>query len=169
MYRAKLTDEQRLELHRRAHQRDIAPSLRDRLEMIRLSDAGWSIPKIAVHLHQHEQTVRRWIKAFMSGGFDALSDKARGGKTSLLTPTMLDAVVCQVRASPQTWSASQIADWIAEQHQVRVSIGRLRVHLRRAQLSYKRTSRTLKHKQQAEDVAAKQATIETLKKGAMLD
>ena len=121
MYRAKLTDEQRLELHRRAHQRDIAPSLRDRLEMIRLSDAGWSIPKIALHLRQHEQTVRRWIKAFVAGGFDALSDKARGGKTSALTPTMLDAVVCHVRTSPQTWSASQIADWIAEQHQVRVS------------------------------------------------
>lgn len=169
MYRAKLTDEQRLELHRRAHQRDIAPSLRDRLEMIRLSDAGWSVPKIAVHLHQHEQTVRRWIKAFVSGGFDALGDKARGGKTSALTPAILEALVCHVRESPQTWSASQIADWIAEQHQVRVSLGRLRVHLRRAQLSYKRTSRTLKHKQQAEAVVAKQATLATLKKGAMPD
>ncbi len=33
--------------------------------MVRLSDAGWRIPRIAIHLNQHEQTVRYWIKAFL--------------------------------------------------------------------------------------------------------
>ena len=77
MYRVILTDAQRQQLNQRAHQPGIAPSTRDRLEMVRLSDAGWSVPRIALHLHQHEQTVRSWIKAFLSGGFDALSDKPR--------------------------------------------------------------------------------------------
>ena len=58
MYRVTLTAEQRIELDRRAHQAGVAPCTRDRLEMLRLSDAGWSIPKIARHLRQHEQTVR---------------------------------------------------------------------------------------------------------------
>ena len=57
--------------------------------MVRLSAKGWGIPKIAVHLAQHEQTVRHWIKAFLSGGFDALSDKPHTGKASAVTPEML--------------------------------------------------------------------------------
>lgn len=59
MYRVSLTDEERQELKRRAHQAGIAPSTRDRLEMVRLASAGWSIPQIAGHMEQHEQTVRR--------------------------------------------------------------------------------------------------------------
>ena len=58
MYTVTLTDEQRQELHRRTRQPGIVPSTRDRLEMVRLSDAGWSVPTIARHLGQHEQTVR---------------------------------------------------------------------------------------------------------------
>lgn len=169
MYRVNLTDEQRLELHRRAHERSVPASLRDRLEMVRLSDAGWSVPKIAVHLSQHEQTVRRWIKAFVAEGFDALRDKPRGGKTSALTPAIVDALVAHVRDSQQTWSAAQLCAWIAQEHHVALSVGRMRVHLRRAKLSYKRTSRSLKHKQKTEEVTAKQISLDCLKKGAMPD
>jgi transposase-like protein len=82
MYLVALTDAQRLELNQRAHQPGLAPSTRDRLEMVRLSDAAWSVPKIARHFGQHEQTARYWIKAFLDGGFDALFSKARGGKIS---------------------------------------------------------------------------------------
>lgn len=45
----------------------------------------------------------------------------------------------------------------------------MRVHLKRANLSYKRTSRSLKHKQKTEEIAAKEVTLETLQKGAMPD
>lgn len=167
MYRVHLTDDQLLQLQQRAHQRDTRPSTRDRLEMVRLSHAGWSVPKVAHHLQQHEQTVRRWIKAFAHGGFDALADKPRGGKTSALTPTLFAALLGHVRQSQQTWSAAQLAAWVEREHQVQIGVGRMRVHLRRAQLSYKRTSRSLKHKQQAEDVAAKEASLDCLKKGAL--
>jgi transposase len=167
MYRVHLTDDQMLQLHQLAHQRDTLPSLRDRLEMIRLSDANWSIPNIARHLHQHEQTVRRWIKAFVEGGFDALTDKPRGGKTSELTPAILEALVGHVRQSQRTWSAAQLTAWVQSEYQVQISVGRMRVHLRRAKLSYKRTSRSLKHKQKAEEVAAKQVSLDCLKKGAL--
>ena len=115
------------------------------------------------------RSVRYWIKAFIEGGFDALTNKPPGGKVSQLTPEILAHVIEHVRTSQQTWTAAQIADWTAEQHQVRISPGRMRVHLRRAELSYKRTSRSLKHKQKAEEVAAKKVCLETLKKGAMPD
>ena len=135
--------------------------------MIRLCNGQWSIPRIASRVRQHDQTVRYWIKAFIAGGFDALEDQPHGGKVSELTPEILAPVIAHVRTSKRTWTAAQIADWTAEHYQVRISPGRMRVHLRRAELSYKRTSRSLKHKQKAEEVAAKEVCLETLKKGAM--
>ena len=125
MYRIALTDDQRHELRQRTHQPDITPSVRDRLEMVRLSDAGWSVPSIARHLGQHEQTVRAWIKAFLAGGFDALPNQPRGGKESALTSAMLEAVRAEVAQGTRTWSAAQLADWVADHHGVRLSTDRL--------------------------------------------
>ncbi len=167
MYRGTLTNEQREELRRQTRQPGIAPSTRDRLEMIRLSDAGWSIPTIARHLGQHEQTVRAWIKVFLAGGFVALPNKPRGGKQAALTPGILEALRSELARGHRTWTAAQLAEWIAEQHGVRLSTGRLPIHLKRAKLSYQRTSRSRKHKQKPEEVTEKQAALERLEKQAM--
>ncbi len=172
MYRITLTAEQRHELRARTHQAGLAPSTRDRLEMVRLSDAGWSAPRIARHLGQHEQTVRAWIKAFLAGGFDALPNKPRGGKQSALTAPMLESVRAEVATGTRTWTAAQLADWIAEHHGVRLSADRLsadrlRRHLRRAKISWQRTSRTLRHKQDPDEVAACQAVLADLAKKRM--
>lgn len=164
MYRIRLTDHQRHDLRLRTRQAEIAPPTRDRLEMVRLSDAGWSVPTIAHHLGQHEQTVRAWIKAFLTGGFAALPNKPRGGDTSALTPAMLKAAHAEVAQGTRTWSAREIADWVAAHHGVRISPGRMRVHLKRAKLSYQRTSRSLKHKQNPADVATRKAQLEELEK-----
>src|SRR3712207_1796886 len=164
MYRVTLTNEQRQELQRRTRQVGIAPSTRDRLEMVRLSDAGWSVPKIALHLGSHEQTVRAWIKAFLANGFDALTNKPRGGDISDVTPRMLAAARAEIAKGTRRWSASEIADWIALHHGVRISPGRMRVHLKRANLSYQRTSRSLRHKQKPDEVAEGKAQLEQLEK-----
>lgn len=168
MYRIALTDDQRQELRQRTRQPDSTPSIRDRLEMVRLSDAGWSVPKIARHLGQHEQTVRAWIKAFLAGGFDALPNQPRGGKESVLTPAMLEAVRAEVAQGTRTWTAAQLADWVADHHGVRLSTDRLRVHLRRAKISWQRTSRSLKHKQDPTEVAERQAVLDDLEKKGTL-
>ncbi len=164
MYRITLTDEQRQELRQRTRQRGLAPSTRDRLEMVRLSDAGWSVPTIARHLGLHEQTVRAWIKAFLMGGFAALPNKPRGGDTSDVTPSMLEAARAEIAKGTRIWSASEVAEWIAQHHGVRISPGRMRVHLKRVKLSYQRTSRSLRHKQKPEEVAARKEQLDELEK-----
>jgi putative transposase len=168
MYRIALSDEQHDELRQRTRQRGLAPSTRERLEMVRLSDAGWSGPRIARHLGQHEQTVRAWIKAFLAGGFDALPHKPRGGKQSALTAAMLESVRTEVARGGRTWTAAQLADWVAAHHGVRLSADRLRRHLRRARISWQRTSRTLRHKQDPDEVAARQAMLDDLEKRGRL-
>jgi len=158
MYRIRLTAEQHQELRRRTHARGLAPRTRDRLEMVRLADAGWSVPRIARHLGQHEQTVRAWIKAFLAGGFDALPNLPRGGGHSAFTPALIAATHAMILRSDRIWTARQIAAWLAAEHGVTLSPSRVRFHLRRAGLSYQRTSQRLTHKQ---DPAAGAAFADT--------
>jgi transposase len=167
MYRVTLTDQQRQELNQRAHQPDLAPSTRDRLEMVRLCDAGWRIPQIARHLGQHHQTVRYWIKAFLKDGFETLENQPRGGSTSALTPVVLEAVRQEVVKGERSWSAAQIADWIEKHYSVQRSAAQVRRKLRTVRLSYKRTSRSVRHKQDPQEVADKRVQLERLEKGAL--
>jgi transposase len=167
MYRVSLTEEQRQELHRRIRQPNLPARTRERLEMVRLSDAGWSVPRIAVHVQQHEQTVRRWIKAYLQDGFDALSDQPHTGQQSAITKDILADVRSWLEKGDHTWNAVQIAKEVEKQHGLRRSARQWRQVLRREKLSYKRTKRSLRHKQKPEEVARKRADIETLEKGAM--
>lgn len=169
MYRVCLTEEQRQELHRRIRQPNLPARTRERLEMVRLSDAGWSVPRIAVHLKQHEQTVRRWIKTYLVDGFDALADQPHSGQQSAITQDILAEVCAWLEKGDRTWNAVQIAQEVEKQHGLRRSPRQWRQMLRRENLSYTRTKRTLRHKQKPEEVAAKRADIETLQKGARPD
>jgi transposase len=154
-----LNDEERQELQRRAHTLGVRPRTRDRLEMVRLSDAGWSVPQIARHLGMCEKSVRAWIRLFLVQGFDALLDQPPPGRTSRFTPAIQEAVRQEFAKQDRTWTAAQVAAWIAERFGVKVSISHLRRLLGRWKLVYKRTSRSLKHKQKPEEVAAKQTAL----------
>lgn len=167
MYRVRLTDEQRQELKRRSRAPRVKPRTRDRLEMVRLSDAGWSIPKIARHLQVSEVRVRYWVKGFLADGFDALPDLPHLGQQSKLSPEILAALRVELEKGDRSWTAPQLADWVAEQYGVRLTpdwLGRL---LKRAKLSYKRTYRSLKHKQDPVQVEKKRAELEQAEKGEL--
>jgi putative transposase len=164
LYRVSLSAEQRQELQRRTHEPGIKPRTRDRLEMVRLSDAGWSVPQIARHLGMSEKRVRHWIRTFLTSGFDALPDQPHRGRPSALTPTMRTALGQELAQEERTWTAAQLAEWVAEQWSVRMSVSHLRRFLRRWKLSYKRTGRSVKHKQNPEQVAAKEAELGALEK-----
>ncbi|HEV8636107.1 MAG TPA: helix-turn-helix domain-containing protein [Chloroflexota bacterium] len=149
-YRVALTPEQRAELQRRARERVVAPALRDRLEMVRLSDLGWRVPKVAAYLGKHEQTVRAYVKAFLAEGFAALPDRPRPGRPPALTEAHLQAVERLLDEAAargeRTWSAPQLARWLAEVHGVRVGPQHLGVRLRARRFRWKRTKRTVAHK-----------------------
>jgi transposase len=159
MYRVRLTDAQRAELQRRAHEPGVMPRTRDRLEMVRLSDAGWSVPQIAAHLAIHEQRVRHYIKAFLAHGFEALPDRPHPGQRSALTPAMEEAIRQEMRQHERTWSASQVADWVAERFAVRLTPDHLARRLKRARIAYKRTGRSLKHKRKPAEVEEQAAQM----------
>ena len=164
MYRVHLSDEERQELQRRTHGPGVRPRTRDRLEMVRLSDAGWSVPQIARHLGMCDKSVRAWIRLFLAEGFDALRDLPPPGRTSRLTPAIRESVRREFEKGDRTWTAHQVSHWIAQQFGVSVSTSHLRRLLRRWKLSYKRTGRSVKHKQKPDEVAAKKTALEAQEK-----
>lgn len=164
MYRVQMSDEQQRELQRRTHEPGIRPRTRDRLEMVRLSHRGRSVPQIASHLGRSEKRVRHWIKTFLAAGFAALADRPPVGRPSRLTPAVRDAVRQELEKGDRTWTAPQLAAWVAQECRVTVSTAHLRRFLRRWKLSYKRTTRSVKHKQKPDEVAAKQLELEALEK-----
>ena len=133
--------------------------------MIHLSDQGWNIPKIAVHLDLHEQTVRFWIKSFLDGGFCALTDQPHPGQKSAVTETMLTEVRNWLAQGDKTWNARQVAAEVHVRSELLRSPDQWRRLLRREHLTYKRTQRSLQHKQDPVAVAAKTAQLDTQKGG----
>jgi transposase len=81
------------------------------------------------------------------------------GRTSHLTPAIRERLRQEFETADRTWTAQQVADWIAAQFGVSVSTSRLHRFLRRWKLSYQRTARNVKHKQKPEEVAAKKADL----------
>lgn len=166
IYRVKLTDEQREELRHRKRDPKTKPRLRNRLEMIRLSDTGLSIPQIAAVVEESEQRVRYWVKTFLSEGtFGVLEDRPHPGKISSLTPELLTSLRREIEKGERTWTSGQLAEWLEREHGLRLTSNHLAGILRRAKIVWKRTSRSLRHKQKPEVVKAKRADLETLEKG----
>src|SRR5256885_6295756 len=138
----------------------------DRLEMIRLAAAGWRVPAIARHLGYHEQTTRKYLKAFLADGFDRLPDRPRPGRPARVTAAHLDALEHWLDTTERTWTAPQLVAWLDREHQVRVHPDHLRRLLHRRGFRWKRTKRSLHHKQDETARAAAAAALATYREQA---
>jgi len=160
MIRVALTPAQHEELRARTRVLGIAARTRDRLEMIRLADAGWTIPHVARHLGCHEQTVRKYIKVFLADGFDALPDRPRPGRPPTVTAAHLDALETVLDAGGRTWTTPQLVAWLEREHGVRVHPDHLSRLLHTRRFGWKRTVPSVAHKRR--DVAAYDAKVTEL-------
>lgn len=161
----RLNAAEREELTTRTREKGFAPQTRDRLEMIRLSDAGWSVPRIALYLGRHEQTVRKYIKAFLTGGFGRLPDRPRSGRPPVVKAEHLDAMERIIDESTRTWTTPQLVEWLRQEYGVSICPDHLSRLLHRRRFRWKRTKNSVKHKQSNPALqAAKKAELEELKK-----
>ena len=169
MYRVCLTADQVAELNRLCRDPKTKPPTRSRLEMLRLANTGWSIPKIARHFDLTESRARHWVKAFLDGGFAALENKKSPGPKRKLTPEIIAHLKQVVGQDGRTWTAPQVLEWLQEQYGLVVNRTWLCEVMNQNGMRYKRTTRTLRHKQKPEQVAVKRADLETLKRGQKPD
>ena len=165
LLKAQLSPEQQAELRRRLHERDLAPHTRMRLECLRLLDKGMTVPQVAGLMEVHPATVRTALERFRAAGFAALADAPRCGRPPQLPRADLDALETMLDACAQggrSWTAPQLADWLAAQRGVHISPSHLTQLLRRDGFRWKRTRDSLRHKADPVLQQAARAQLEDL-------
>jgi putative transposase len=170
--RVSLTPQQRSELNQRARAPSLPPKMRDRLEMILLSDMGHTIPEIALALGHHQQTVRKYLKLFESQSrgsdfdFDLMLDAPRSGRPPVLTADHLlamEGLLDEGAVTGRTWTRRQLAAWLREQFGISINPTYLSERLKEHHFRWKRTARSVHHKQKDPKLQAeKRLALETL-------
>lgn len=145
MIRTKLDDATR-ELLNTLRRESLPPRIRDRIEMVMLSDAGWSAPRIAAHLGYCGQTVRDLLRAFLARGTDALHPFRTGLGPDIDHRNHVADELKRLLAEDRTWTSRQLAGALAERG-IAMGARQVRRHLKRLGARYRRTASSLKHKQ----------------------
>ena len=145
MIRIHLDDTTRSEL-RTLRRSDLPATARDRIEMVFLSDAGWSPPRIAAHLGYHPQTVRDRLRDFLARGTDARFCRRPGPAPGIGRRHEVAQALTELLGEGRTWTSRQLSEALADRG---LAIGprQTRRHLKRLEAGYRRTTNTLKHKQ----------------------
>lgn len=143
--------------------RTLTPHERDWVEMVLLSAAGWSAPRIAAHLRCHPETVRRLLKRVQQDGTAALRQRRTGPPSDLARRQQVTAVLDGLLAQDRTWTARQLAAALTEQG-IRLSTRQTRRYLSGMRARWRRTARTLKHKQDPVRAAQAAHTLAAFKK-----
>jgi putative transposase len=142
---------------------DLPAKVRDRLEMVLLSAAGWSAPRIALHLGCHHHTARAAIKGFLQKGAASLWPDKPGPQPDLARHERVTSLLRELLGQDRTWTSPQLASALRPQG-VELSARQVRRYLKLLKAGYRRTASTLEHKQDADKVAQAEVTLASLKK-----
>src|SRR4051794_13167942 len=124
----------------------LPPKVRDRIEMVTLSDAGWSAPKIAYHLGYCGQTVRDLLRDFLGRRTEALHPRRTGPAPDVPRRERVAEESRRALAEDRTRASRQLGEALAGRGFV-PGPREVRRHLKRIKAGYRRTAQTLRHKQ----------------------
>ena len=161
MLRTTLTDAQRSELHT-LRRTDLPAVARDRVEMVLMSAAGWSSPRIADHLGRHPHTVRAALKGFAARGTKAFYPDASGPDPDHARRATVTGKLSELLGQDRTWTSRQLAESLGTD----IGIGhrQTRRYLTILKAGYKRTAQTVGHKQDPKKVERAEGVLSNLKK-----
>ena len=151
--------------------RDLAPRVRERLEMVKAVALGQEVAQIEAWSGRSGPTVRRWVGRFLRGGVAALADAPRGGRPRRADAMYLAALETAVETPPpalelpfDVWTSDRLSAYLAETTGVRIAPGWLRALLARQRFVSGRPKHSLKHLQEEAEVAACQQELAAAEK-----
>lgn len=159
MLRTSLSDSQQVELQT-LRRTDLPAVSRDRLEMVLMSSAGWSPPKIARHLGRHPHTVRAALKGYAARGTAAFYPDAPGPDPDYDRRTAVTGRLSALLGQDRTWTARQLADAL----DAGIGHRQTRRYLALLKAGYRRTAQTVGHKQDPKKAERAGVVLSTLKK-----
>ena len=162
MIRIQLDAATRTELHQLRHT-DLSPAARDRLEMVLLSDAGWSAPRIADHLGCHPHTARKVLRLFAHQGAAGLGRRPPGPPPDQARRDRITGLLTDLLGQERTWTSAQLAEALRP-HAIALGSRQVRRYLKLLKAGYRRTASTLEHKQDPAKVDRAQTVLGGLKK-----
>ena len=162
MWQLTLTREQRDELATLRRDPTLKPAERDRVEMVALSVGGQSVAEIAAHLGRNPETVRRVFRRFASEGWQVVRLEAPGPERDLQRRETVSRALRALLGQARTWTARQAAAALAEQG-ITLSTRQTRRYLSDLGATYRRTKRSVSHKQDPVRVAQAREELELFK------
>lgn len=129
-----LSRQQREEMWRRFKQSDDR-RVAERLHAILLLDAGQNAQSVCTILHIHTNTLKRWVKLFVSGGEEALTTLHYVGGQGNLTETQLQQFTTWLDAEVRT--TVEAIEWLEQHAQLSYTDSGVRKLLARLDYRYK--------------------------------
>jgi len=163
MIRIVLTSDMRQELQALRRDPSFSPGERDRVEMLMLSAEGWSAPRIASHLGCHPKTVRLALKGFLAEGTRSLRHHPPGPVPNLERKERIISTLDSLLGQERTWTAAQLAEALRAAG-FPLSTRQTRKYLKAMGAKWRRTVRTLSHKQDEAKVERARTQLAALKK-----
>src|SRR5215213_9402510 len=163
MIRLTLTTEGRVAVESLRRDPTLSPAERDRVEMALLSAAGWGPPRVAAHLGYNPATVRAVLVRFRESGPAGLRRRPPGPPPDTARRERVEAALDRLLDRDRTWTSAQLAGALAEEG-IALSPRQTRRYLRGMDVRWRRTVRTLKHKQDPAKVERAKRVLGSLKK-----
>jgi transposase len=145
-------------LHRETKDADV----RSRCDMILLSNEELSPPQIAPRVRFSRSTVVRYIQRYEAEGVDGLFTKSRSGRPRRVTSEYEAKLLEAVKQVPRSlglpfsnWTTANLADYLAKQTGIVISARQVENYLKAHDWRLRRPVRTVKHKQDPEQVEEK--------------
>lgn len=164
MLRITLTPDQRAAAQAARRDPTLTPLERDRVEMVLLSAGGWRPPAIAQHLGSHATTVRTALKGYTAHGLTGLWHQRPGPPPDTARREQVTAALDRLLDQPRTWTAAHLAQALRADG-ILLSTRQTRRYLQGMGAKWRRTVRSLRHKQDPVKVERAKAQLANLGKG----
>lgn len=140
----------------------INAKVRLRASIVRLSHAGWGVPRLVTHFGRNPQSIYNDLGRFEQFGVEGLADgKAPGNKPSVTAE--ITALLERKLAEDGVWNSSLLSEAVREQFGV--SLGREVIRTKLLELRWKRTRYAPGRQADPKVVAEHRASLETFKRG----
>ena len=161
-----VSDGQRGTVEGMLRRRDLAPRVRERLEMVKAAGLGRDLTEIVRWSGRSPRTIRFWLGRFAEAGAAGLADAPRPGRPVRADAAYLAALERAVETPPRelgppfdVWTSPRLSEHLAATTGGRIAPGWLRALLARRDFVCGRPKHTLKHLQDAEELAAAKAEL----------
>jgi transposase len=159
-------DERLRELEQNAY---IHKKVRLRAQILRLSQAGFSIAEIAKHTAKSYNLVRATFTRWQQESYAGLADHFENhGRKAVITEE-IEALMTKKLSEERTWTCAQLAEVVAEHYSVKVGPEGIRKRLNARGYSWKKGRFVPEKRPSEEHLNEHKAALETLKRGQVRD